>query len=54
MKSYLVIRKYEGDNEIVNKFDVTDKSEAQISRFEDGLNINMDHNNYYTEIIDTD
>ena len=54
MKTYLVIRKYEGDNSIVKKFDVTEKSETNTIRLEDGININLDHNNFYTEIIDED
>ena len=38
-------------NEIVKQVDVTGKSERSIGKIEDGLNINLNHNKYYTVIV---
>lgn len=46
--TYLEIRKREND-EVVKRIDVTDKSERQIDRCEMGMNINLNHEEYYTE-----
>lgn len=49
MKTYIEIRKIDTD-EVVKRVDVTDRSERSIERVEDGMNINLNHAEYYTEI----
>jgi hypothetical protein len=51
MKSFIAIRKYGDDKIIVKKIDVTGKSERQIERVDDGININLNHTDFYTELI---
>lgn len=41
------VRKYDGD-EVVHSIDVAGKSERQIERIEDGMNINLNHEEFYT------
>lgn len=40
---------FSGD--VVHTVDCTGKSERQIDRIEYGLNINLDHDNYFTRIL---
>ena len=41
-----------GTDKIVKRIDVTDKSPRSIDRVQDGLNRNLDHENYYTVLWD--
>lgn len=50
MKTYLVVKSFETD-EIVEKIDVTGQSERSIDRTDRGLNINLNHEEYYTAVI---
>lgn len=47
---YLEIRKYEG-NEVVKRMDVTSMSERKIDRIDSGMNINLNHKEYYTTTV---
>mgnify|MGYP001278446172 CR=1 FL=1 len=50
MKKYIVVL---SNNCIVtHSIEVTGKSERQIERIENGLNINLNHELYYTRIVD--
>jgi len=45
---YLEIRKYHGDI-VVRRIDVTGKSTNQVCKIDDGININLNHAEYYTK-----
>ena len=45
MYKYLEIVKDEG-NEVVKRLNVSDKSERSIKKIENGMNINLNHNEY--------
>lgn len=47
MKRYIKVISYE-TKEVVEKIDVTGRSEREIERCERGLNINLNHDKYYT------
>jgi len=47
---YLEIRKYEG-NEVVKRMDVTGMSERKIDRIDSGMNINLNHKEYYITTV---
>ncbi len=47
MYYYIEIVCYE-TGEVIKRYDVTDKSERQRDKFDSGLNINMNHDEYYT------
>ena len=49
-KKYIAVISYDTE-EVVKKIDVTGKSESQIDRIENGLNINLNHNKFYTMLI---
>jgi len=53
MKKVIEIRKYQGD-EVVRAVDVTGKSDRQIDKIESGIMRNMNHEEYYTEIVITE
>lgn len=38
----------------IKRFDVTDKSESNITNTESGLNFNLDHQKFYTQIHNSD
>ncbi len=38
------------DDTVIRRFDVTDKSERELDKFENGLCRNMNHAEYFTEI----
>lgn len=44
---YIEIKKYD-DEKVVKRLDVTDKSDRDIDRIEKGMNINLNHDKYYT------
>jgi len=46
----IVIKEYETDK-ILKKIDCNGMSEKEIDKFDDGLNINLNHELYYTEIV---
>jgi hypothetical protein len=50
---YLEIVKMEG-NKVVKRFDVTGKGERGIERLERGVNINLNHNEFFTQENDSD
>ena len=50
MKKEIVIKRY-SDMCIVKTIDVTNKSDSQIDKIEDGMNINLDHDKYFTIIL---
>lgn len=39
------------DDWVVKRVDVTGKSDRQVNKIEDGININLDLENYYTLIV---
>lgn len=41
-------------NVVVKRIDVTGSGERSIGRVEDGVNINLNHNNYFTQVKDYD
>jgi hypothetical protein len=53
MKTYLEVVAFDG-NKVVKRIDVTDKSEHQIERVEDGMNINLNHEAYFTRVKEYD
>jgi len=46
MYTYIEIVKYDGE-EVIKRYDVTDKGEREIGKFESGLSRNMNHTEYY-------
>ena len=46
---YLEVRERTTDK-VVNRIDVSNESERSIDRIERGMNINMNHADYYTEV----
>jgi len=50
---YLEIVKMEG-NKVVKRFDVTGKGERGTERLERGVNINLNHEEFYTSTNDSD
>jgi hypothetical protein len=50
MKKLQVV-KYDG-GDVVKEFDVTNKGEREIDRLDIGLNINLNHEEYYTRIVE--
>lgn len=45
MKTYLEIVR-DKDSKVVKRLDVTGKSERSIEKIEDGINVNLNHNEY--------
>lgn len=41
-------------NKVVKRFDVTSKGERVVERLERGVNINLNHNEFYTQENDSD
>lgn len=50
MKKKIVIKRY-SDLCVVKTIDVTNKTDYQIDKIEDGMNINLDHEKYFTIIL---
>jgi len=50
---YLEIVQMEG-NKVVKRFDVTGKGERGVERLERGVNINLNHDEFYTSTNDSD
>lgn len=53
MYKYLEIVKDKG-NEVVKRLDVSDKSERSIEKIENGMNINLNHNEYTVQYNESD
>lgn len=53
MKKYLEIRKFENDT-VVKRMDVSSKSDKQIEKMEFGANMNLNHEEYYTEVVESE
>ena len=47
MNKYIEIKEIK-TNKVVKRFDVTDKHYRMIDKFDDGLNINLNHYKFYT------
>ena len=52
MNKYLEIKEF-GTDKVVKRFDVTRKHDRMIDKFYDGLNINLNHDKFYTVINET-
>lgn len=50
---YLEVVAY-SDNKVIRRFDITDKSEIQIERLDNGIKRKMNHTYYYTFIRESD
>lgn len=53
MKKYLEIISYK-EKSVVKRLDVTNESERNIERIETGININLNHDEYYTWINESE
>jgi len=53
MKKYIEITAFEG-NKVSRRIDVSDKGERGIDRIERGININLNHNEFYTNIVESE
>ena len=51
MKKYLEVVK-SSTEEVVKSIDVTDSSDRYIEKMEIGLNINLNHDQYYTRVTE--
>lgn len=51
MKKYIEIRRHDND-EVIHRVDVTGKSDRSVERIDDGMNINLNHSEYYTNIAE--
>ena len=51
MKTEIQIIEFEGDK-VVKTIDVTGKTERTIDKIDDGININLNHSDYYTRIVE--
>ena len=52
MKTYIEIVRFEG-NQVTHRIDVTGRGERGIERTEDGVNINLNHDKFYTKITES-
>jgi len=50
---YIEVVAYAGRGNIIKRYDVTGKTQRQIDTFENGLNRNMNHKDYYTREKDS-
>lgn len=51
MSKYIeIVETSSGD--VVHFVDVTDSSPRRVEKIEDGININLDHDNYFTRIAE--
>jgi len=53
MKKYIEIIKFE-TKEVVKRMDITGKGEVQIDKIDDGLNINLNHEEFYTTTTESE
>ncbi len=47
-KTYIEVRKW--DDTVIHRVDVTGKSERSIERIEDGMAINLNHDEFYLQV----
>lgn len=50
MKKYLCIINFQS-KKVVKKIDVSDKNSTSIDCIENGMNINLNHDEYYTQVM---
>jgi len=53
MYKYIEVKKYDTD-EVVKRLDVSDISERSCDRMDNGLNINLNHDVFFTTINDSE
>lgn len=53
MKKYIEIVEREKE-EVIKRLDVSDKSDRMIDRIESGININLNHDHFYTNQIESE
>ena len=51
MKRWIEVIEYEGDK-VVHKVDVSDKSQRQAERVQDGMDRNLNHEKFYTRMVE--
>ena len=49
MNTYLEVTEFK-TKKVVKRYDVTGRPDRMIDKFDDGLNINLNHDKYYTMI----
>lgn len=52
-RKYIEVIRY-SDKEVVKRMDVSDKNDRAIDRIDSGININMNHEEYYTMIVESE
>lgn len=52
-RKYLEVVAFDGDR-VVKRLDMTRKPERHVDKVDDGMNINLDHENYFTRIKEYD
>ena len=52
MKTYIEITRY-ADNECVKRLDVTGKTERLINKIDNGMNINLNHEEFFTKEVNS-
>ena len=52
MNKYIEIKEF-GTNKVVKRFDVTGKADRMIDKFDDGINIQLNHDKFYTQTNET-
>lgn len=53
MYQYLEIRTFQ-DKQCVKRTDVTGWPERKVERFDNGINRNLNHDEYYTTVVESD
>ena len=53
MKKYLEIIEF-GTNEVVKRTDVSSLTERGVQRMENGMNINLNHDKYFTKLTESE
>ena len=53
MFKYIEIVEY-GDNQVAKRMDVSHKSDRMIEKIEDGIMINLNHDEFYVQSVETD
>lgn len=51
--TYLEIKSYQ-DGKVVKRIDITGKSETNVAKIDNGININLNHAEFYTFIFDSE
>ncbi len=50
---YIEVRSFEAE-EVVERINVSDMTERQIDKVERGMNINLNHKSYYTQVTESE